>query len=184
MVASFALALGPDLAAGSKVGVYLDFEQRPSPAAADAMRQQAAEAMREIGFDIAWRLVSENRGNEAFEHLVVVRFVGTCAARGVLPPTRQVLVLGSTAVSDGQVLPYSRVLCDQVRRVLPDVEFAADRHSGDIELGRVLGRVLAHELYHVLFGTTHHSAEGLAKAVQSTDDLKSDDFSFTTVGKE
>lgn len=179
MVASFALALGTDLTAGSKVGVYLEFERRPSAEAMDAMRSQATEVMKQIGFDIAWRLVSENQGTEAFEHVVVVKFMGTCASRGVLRSTREVLVLGSTSVSDGEVLPYSKVLCDQVRRVLADVEFAADRHSGNVTLGHVLGRVVAHELYHVLLGTTHHAASGLAKAVQSTDDLKSDELSFT-----
>lgn len=180
LIASFALLLGPDLMAGTEVGVYLEFEQRPSPAVVDAMREQATAALKQIGFDIAWRLVSENHGNEAFERLVVVKFVGTCACRAVLRPTRDILVLGSTSVSGGRVLPYSQVQCDRVRRVMPDVEFASDRRIGDAALGRVLGRVLAHELYHVFLGTTHHSKSGLAKLIQSTDDLKSNDFSFTT----
>ena len=167
-----------NLTAGSTVGVYLDFEQNPSDIAAEAMRQEAGAALHSIGFDIAWRLVSENQGNEAFEHLVVVKLVGKCACERSLPSTRNVLVLGSTEVSGGEVLPYSQVRCDQVRRILPQVEFAADRQSGDAELGRALGRVLAHELYHVLLKTTHHSASGLAKAVQSTDDLRSNEFFF------
>jgi hypothetical protein len=183
MVAFFALALGPDLTAGSKVGVYLEFEQSPSQAAVDAMRRQATDVLKQIGFDLAWRLVSENRGDEPFEHLVVVRFVGRCASLGTLRPTQAILVLGSTLVSDGQVLPYSQVLCDQVRRVLPDVEFAVDRARGNLVLGRALGRVVAHELYHVLLGTTHHQAEGLAKGVQCASDLTSEDFSFEADSK-
>jgi hypothetical protein len=79
------------------------------------------------------------------------------------------------------VLPYSQVLCDQVRRVLPDVEFAVDRARGNLVLGRALGRVVAHELYHVLLGTTHHQSDGLAKGVQSPGDLTSADFSFETI---
>lgn len=170
--------LALDALAGSRVGVYLDFEQLPSDIAANAMREEAATALHSIGFDIAWRLVSENEGKEAFERLVVVKLVGKCACGRSLPATRRILVLGTTDVSNGKVLPYSKVRCDQVRRVLPQAEFAADRRSGNAALGRALGRVLAHELYHVLLGTTHHSASGLAKAVQSTDDLRSDVFSF------
>lgn len=166
--------------AGSQVGVYLEFEQPPSAMTADAMRQEAARALGQIGFDLAWRLVSENQGTEPFENLVVVKFSGKCASLGFLHPTREILVLGSTAVSHGRVLPYSQVRCDDVRRILPDIEFAADRKEGDTALGRALGRIVAHELYHVLTGTTHHASSGIAKAVQTTDDLKSDDFSFAS----
>jgi hypothetical protein len=178
------LALSAALRADSKVGVYLEFEQRPSPVAATAMRKEAAEALKQIGFSIAWREVSENQGNEPFENLAVVKLVGRCACQGYLRPTRAILVLGSTAVSGGQVLPYSDVRCDEVRRLLPDVEFAADRERGDAVLGRALGRVLAHELYHVLMGTTHHASSGIAKAVQSTDELKFDDFFFGPIDRE
>jgi hypothetical protein len=167
-----------DATAGSQVGVYLDFDQSPSAIAAEAMRQEAGAALHSIGFDIAWRLVSENQGNEAFERLVVVKLAGKCACERSLSSTRQIVVLGSTEVSGGEVLPYSQVRCDQVRRVLPQFEFAANRQSGDAALGRALGRVLAHELYHVLLGTTHHSASGLAKAIQSIEDLSADEFSF------
>jgi hypothetical protein len=166
------------------VGVYLEFEQRPSPVAMVAMRKEASRALKQIGYEIAWRLVTENQGNEAFENLVVVNLSGMCACQGLLRPTHDILVLGSTAVSNGQVLPHSQVRCDEVRRVLPQFEFAADRQHGDAALGRALGRVLAHELYHVLTGTTHHAASGIAKAVQSTDDLKSDDFSFAPMDRE
>ncbi len=121
---------------------------------------------------------SENQGNEPFDRLVVVKFTGTCACGGFLQPTREIVILGSTAVASGQVLPYSQIRCDQVRRLLPEVEFAPGRRRGDAALGRALGRVLAHELYHVLLGTTHHSASGIGEAIQSTEDLKSDEFSF------
>jgi hypothetical protein len=166
------------------VGVYLDFEQRPSPVAAAAMRKEAARALKQIGYEIAWRLVTENQGNEAFENLVVVKFTGKCACERRLRPTRDILVLGSTAVSNGKVLPESQVRCDEVRRLLPEYEFAPDVDRGDAALGRALARVLAHELYHVLMGTTHHAPSGIAAAVQSSDDLKSNEFSFGRLNRE
>jgi hypothetical protein len=170
----FALAL----IAASPVGVYLDFDEPPSAAAMDAMRKEASGVLDRVGIQIAWRLVSKNQGNEAFERLAVVKFTGKCASGGFLPATREILVLGTTAVASGQVLPYSQVRCDAVRRILPEIEFASDRILGDAALGRVLGRVVAHELYHVVLGTVHHTASGLAKGFQSTQDLTSDELPF------
>jgi hypothetical protein len=166
------------LRAGSPVGVYLEFDELPSKATLEAMQKEATGALQRVGIQIAWRFVSENQGNEAFERLVVVKFSGQCVCGHILPSTREILVLGTTAVVDGSVLPYSEVRCDAVRRLLPEVEYAPDRRVGDAALGRVLGRVLAHELYHAVLGTQHHGASGLAKGFQTTQELKSDEFPF------
>jgi hypothetical protein len=170
--------LAGGLMAASPVGVYLDFEEPASQAAMEAMRKEASAALDHVGIRIAWRLVSENQGNEPFERLVVVTLTGKCACGGFLKSTREILVLGTTAVDSGHVLPFSQVRCDAVRRLLPEVEYAADRRTGDAALGRVLGRVLAHELYHAVLGTIHHASSGLAKGFQSTEELKSDEISF------
>jgi hypothetical protein len=166
------------LIAASPVGVYLDFDEPPSAAAIDAMRQEAAAVLDRVGIEVAWRLVSQNHGNEPFERLAVVKFTGKCACGSFLPSTREILVLGTTAVASGRVLPYSQVRCDAVRRILPEIEFASDRRLGNAALGRVLGRVVAHELYHSVLGTVHHASSGLAKAFQSTQDLTSDQLPF------
>jgi hypothetical protein len=166
------------MAAASPVGVYLDFDENPSNVAVEAMRKEASSVLNRVGIKIEWRLVSENQGNEPFERLVVIKLTGGCASRGFLQATHEILVLGTTAVVDGRVLPYSQVRCDAVRRLLPDIEFASDRQHGDRALGRVLGRVLAHEVYHGVLGTPHHTASGLAKGFQTTDELKSDELSF------
>jgi hypothetical protein len=164
--------------AASPVGVYLEFDEPPSPTAVEAMRKEASGVLDRVGIQIAWRLVSENRGNEPFERLAVVRFTGKCACQGFLQATRDILVLGTTAVVDGHVLPYSQVRCDAVRRLLPDIEYGADRPTADATLGRVLARVLSHELYHALLGITHHGSSGLAKGFQSTEELKSGELAF------
>jgi hypothetical protein len=166
------------LSAASALGVYLDFEQPPSPAALNAMRKEAEGVLKRAGIRIAWRLVSENQGNEPFERLAVVRFTGKCACGSLLQSTREVLVLGTTEVVDGRVLPYSQVRCDSVRRLMPDIEYSSNRATGNAALGKVLARVLAHELYHSVLGTTHHTAAGLAKGFQSIEDLKSGEVGF------
>lgn len=166
------------LTAGSPVGVYLEFEVPPSATALEAMQNEASRLLEGVGTRIAWRLVSENQGNEAFERLVVVKLTGGCGCGGFLPATREILVLGTTAVADGKVLPYSQVRCDAVRRLLPEIEHASDRRQSDAVLGRVLGRILAHELYHALLGTVHHAPSGLAKGFHSTLELKSGELPF------
>ena len=119
------------------------------------------------------------KGNEPFARLVVVKFTGKCACGGFLHSTREILVSRHHRGGfDGRVLPYSQVRCDAVRRLLPEIEYAADRRVGGAALGRVLGRVLAHELYHAVLGTVHHSASGLAKGFQSSVELKSDEMAF------
>ena len=166
------------LFATSPVGVYLDFAAPPSTTAVDAMRKEAEAILNRVGIQIAWRLVSENQGNEPFERVVVVKFTGKCACEGFLQGTREILVLGTTAVVDGRVLPYSEVRCDAVRRVMPDIEHSAERRLGDAALGRVLARVLAHELYHALLGIARDGSSGLAKGFHSTEELKSDEVEF------
>jgi len=170
--------VAPALIAASPVGVYLDFDEPASAAAMEAMRREASGVLDRVGIEIAWRLVSQNQGNEPFERLAVVKFTGKCACEGLLAATREILVLGTTAVASGRVLPYSQVRCDAIRRILPKIEFASDRRLGDAALGRVLGRVLAHELYHAVLGTAHHAASGLARGFQSTQDLTSDELPF------
>jgi hypothetical protein len=64
--------------AASPVGVYLDFDEPPSNAAVEAMRKEASGVLDRVGIRIAWRLVSQNQGNEPFERLAVVKFTGKC----------------------------------------------------------------------------------------------------------
>lgn len=142
------------------------------------MRKEANAVLDHVGIKIAWRMVSENQGDEPFERLVVVKFTGKCASGGFLQGTRETLVLGTTAVVDGAVLPYSQVRCDAVRRVLPSIEYGAHGRAADNALGRVMARVLAHELYHALLGTVRHGSSGLAKGFQTTEELRSGEVAF------
>ena len=95
--------VAPALIAASPVGVYLDFDEPASAAAMEAMRREASGVLDRVGIEIAWRLVSQNQGNEPFERLAVVKFTGKCACEGLLAATREILVLGTTAVASGRV---------------------------------------------------------------------------------
>jgi hypothetical protein len=64
-------------------------------------------------------------------------------------------------VSDGVVLPFSEVVCDQVAASVRSAMFAGDYARSDQLLGRALGRVVAHELVHILSQSPAHSKSGV-----------------------
>jgi len=160
----------------TSVGIFVDFETQPAAMALQVMKKEAAGILRPSGIVLNWRDLSQNRGTESFAGLVVLHFRGKCqvqswAAESVAARPGETLALATTSVSEGKVLPYSEILCDQVRRTLPASAPGAAEHERQWQLGRALGRVVAHELYHVLGRTTGHASTGLAKARQSFTDL-------------
>src|SRR6185436_19151778 len=112
------------------------------------------------GMALDWRLLEENRGDEPADDIAVLRFKGTCQPESTLlhvdatPVGR--IVLASTKISDGHVLPFSEVECDQIRGFIEPVGTGTPPQRERI-LGRVLGRVVAHELFHLLARTAKHS---------------------------
>lgn len=170
------LLAAASLWASGSVSVYLDFAGTPSLVSMDAMKTEAANLMEPAGFRLAWRQLNTNHGTEGSERVVVVHLKGTCATGAAVETPRDEdpeIILGSTAVASGQVLPYSEIACDAVRRFLPETELPGSRADKDSAFGRALGRVLAHELYHALLRTTHHGRVGFAKAVQTPRELLS-----------
>jgi hypothetical protein len=164
------------LLAGDPVSVYLSFDGRPSLDALEAMKSEAAGLVERAGLTLDWRWLATNTGREGAHRLVVVHFTGSCASGVRLAPLKapsSVVTLASTAMESGRVLPYSEVRCDAVRRFLPQIESAVSRRERDLVLGVALGRVLAHELYHAVLRNSHHSYSGLAKAIQTPEELMS-----------
>jgi len=163
------------------VGVFMDFDSDSAPGAAslDIMKTEVEQLLKPSGVALDWRLVKENRGDHTFAGLVVLKFKGKCRVEGWNSPASdfgsqgEVTTLGATQVSDGKVLPYSEVECDQIRKALAYLPAGAGQKERQRALGLVMGRVVAHELYHVLASTTSHAAHGLAKASQSLEDLVS-----------
>ncbi|MDQ6699902.1 MAG: hypothetical protein M3Z36_06930, partial [Acidobacteriota bacterium] len=122
----------------------------------------------------AWRLLDEPRGNESFADLVVVRFKGACETAAAsyyseLGPYGEGAALALTRISDGHVLPFSEVRCDQIRHYIG---------PQDGVLGRAMGRVVAHELYHIFAGTAKHGSDGVAKSFHTRKELVGEDFAF------
>jgi hypothetical protein len=173
-------------AAQAPVGIFMVFESAPGNAAVDLMKTEVNQLLQPAGVDLNWKLAGENRGDQPFASLVVLKFKGSCKAEGWTVPQSdfgtagESHTLAATIVTHGRVMPYSEVQCDQIRQALAYLPRGADQKERQRALGLALGRVVAHELYHMLARTTAHAGHGLAKATQSLQDLVSErEIAFT-----
>jgi hypothetical protein len=147
----------------------------------DVLREEVARLMEPAGFTVEWRDISKRRAGEDFAHLATVDFRGTCSVTQAASPSAsipEVRSLASTAVVDGQVLPFSSVNCDALRKVLAPVFATAPRTDHPIVFGRAVARVLAHELFHMLAQTKSHGTHGVSKACFGIGDLTAERFNF------
>jgi len=86
--------------------------------------------------------------------------------------------LGSTKISNGQVLPFSELECDRIRRSIAPLAVGYSKEDRESLLGRAMGRVLAHELFHVFAKTEQHGQQGVTKTSYSRKDLVAGSFEF------
>jgi hypothetical protein len=160
------------------IGIFVQFENEPSPLSMREMKKEVAKLVKPTGLKLDWRLAADNRGTETFDQLLVLRFKGECQGENVpmFQPEDQLgtVALGTTEVSNGRILPYSEVQCDQIRKSVTRLAWTQRQFA----MGRALGRVVAHELYHVVTASAAHAASGLAKPVVSWDELTAGRFGF------
>jgi hypothetical protein len=162
--------------------VYLKGGGNSSPEVLGAMQRELTLLMQDAGYRLEVRRAEAPASGAGAEHLVVVDLRGSCVASGASPdPLPPTLILASSAVADGRVLPFSWVDCEALKRFLRPV-LANQTEAGQAALyGRSLGRLLAHEFYHVLARADDHTQAGVAKARFSTRDLLADHFEFEAV---
>ena len=181
---SFAAASAFGEGGALPVAVFTSFDGAHSPQAVEAMKQEVDSLIRPSGINLSWRALDAPRLDEAFSDLVVVKFHGKCNMEGIqllfseLGPDSEAGVLGSTKVSDGQVLPFSELECDRIRRSIAPLTIGNSPAEREALLGRAMGRVLAHELFHVFANTGQHGREGVAKTSHNRRDLVADRFEF------
>jgi hypothetical protein len=157
------------------VGVFLDFDSVPGKLSLEVMKKEVDALLKPSGVSLDWRLSEENHGDESFAGLVVLKFKGKCKVESWNPESvpGQTTALGTTAVSNGRILPFSEVKCDAVKEALSYLRPDANQGERQNAFGLAMGRVVAHEIYHVLARTGAHAAHGLAKAAESLQDLVS-----------
>jgi hypothetical protein len=163
------------------IGIFVQFENEPSPVSVREMKKEVAKLVKPAGFKLDWRFAAENPGNESFDQLLVLRFKGACQSENIpmIQPEDEpgAVAFGTTEVADGRILPYSEVRCDEVRKSVTRFGWTQRQFA----MGRALGRVVAHELYHVMSASAAHAASGLAKPVVSWDELTAGRFGFRPV---
>jgi len=166
--------------------VYVDAGANGPAPTLPVMRREAEKLMRTAGYRLEWRELHA-RNREAAPDLAVVSLSGACALPAV-PATSAValsddaaLRLASTMVSDGVVLPFSRIDCPALTNLLAPALAREAPGQRTYYYGRAMGRLLAHELYHVLAQTRDHAENGVGKPCFTAADLVSDRFEFESV---
>jgi hypothetical protein len=166
--------------ASSSLSVFLSNPGAASPAVTSSMRTELRELLRGSGFSFSWY----NGAGNVEGRLAVIRLQGACGSDAPNPlPLHQVFrdpeALGSTHVSNGEVLPFADIRCDHLRRFV--AQPLANAHAYEVReemLGRALARVIAHELFHILLRTKEHGRTGLARAGQTAAQLVAPRLNF------
>ncbi len=172
-------ALGETMGgSGAPLRIYTDFRSQPARNIEDSLHSELAALVSPIGLRLEWRALSAPRFGEASAALVVVGFLGSCDVSGLQPEHIDLGALAWTHISDGVILPFVDVDCNQLRQLLQSrlVRIRADLREH--LFGRALARVLGHELYHVFAETRHHANSGVAQPVFTAAELLSEKFDF------
>jgi hypothetical protein len=172
---------GADSGLSISAVLYTNFRMEPPPAIMRAIQDELESIISPMGFQIEWRSISEGSRYTDAAKIAVVTFKGRCDVTANSPTFRRGGVLGLTHISNGVILPFSDVDCDEIRGFLQRDLWTRDPNTRPNVFGRAVARVLAHELYHVFAKTTRHGSCGLGKSAYSTADLLSERFQFEKV---
>ena len=147
---------------GRTLALYLKHPERLNRESAQAMRSELNRLLAPAGIGVVWKDFADRKAGEDFDVVAVGSIEGSCA------PGEANLIgglgLADAAVSADGVLPYFKVDCTRLMRMLGN-------ESSPSKAGRALARVIGHELYHILARTSEHPSAGLAKAAFSVNDL-------------
>jgi hypothetical protein len=161
-----------------RIGIFLNFDREPVPAAIEEMEREVGLLLAETGARFSWLMLNKDPRSQTFDDLAVLRFRGNCymPARGALTIDGAKLTLGATEVTSGLVTSYSDVECDQITACIASLLQSSCEPDRQVAFRRALGRVVAHELYHILARTKKHTQTGISRSVQSPFDLIKDHF--------
>src|SRR5687767_12017575 len=175
----FSLHLG---AQSRSLALYAGDASGLDPIAIQSARHELQRLLDPAAIKMLWKTLDTRKAGEQFDQIVVMSFDGSCA-EPVAPSSFRVspdvtYSLADSAVSEGRVLPFVRVDCGYLARMLaPSLRGLSSKERESV-FGRALGRVVAHEIYHIMAETTRHQVRGVAKAEFSVRDLTAEDFEF------
>jgi hypothetical protein len=154
--------------------------EHPLPAATEAeMHREMDKLMLQASIRVEWKQLSDFSVGTEVHDLVLVKFRGNCR----IQPTPMFLVdergpMAFTHTSDGEVLPFSEVLCDRVGVAAQSAMEVGEIGRRDELLGRALARVVAHELYHIKGKCNDHGRSGVARKALTGRELIAGTFDF------
>ena len=145
-----------------------------------SMKAEILKDMQATGYSVDFKLREEITPEASFEDLIVVRLKGRCQMDNspALLDERGPSALAYTHSSQGEILPFSEVLCDRLRGSIRAAMWGDDFKRGNFLLGRAIGRVLSHEFFHILGNTSGHGKDGLAKRTLSPNQLIAEQLRF------
>jgi hypothetical protein len=172
--------------AAPPIEIVFDFKTTPEPAVVNVMKSEIREILQPAELNLTFQGLGDSASIESFRKIVLVRFQGACHSGWSVTPIQLAQpalldypALGRTEVSEGRVMPFVHIFCNEVRAFVPSVSRTPQKMYG-----RALGRVVAHELYHALLSTVEHAHGGIAGAVQSARDLTREKLSLDPVSLE
>jgi hypothetical protein len=147
------------------------------------MRRELNTLLQKSSIQVEWRLREEMKDGTEVSDLILVKFRGNCRMQ-----TEPVLLdergpLAFTHTTDGEVLPFSEVLCDKVRVAARSAMHGGQLARGNALMGRAMARVLAHEIYHIAGNTMGHTKEGVSKRSLTGAQLIADRIDFDELGE-
>lgn len=173
VLATLLAALAATEVSAAELTVLLDFEaahrqtrELMAPKAMAAMKDEINTLLTgrtAKPVQVSLRLRSDMKPRENFDDVVLVKMKGTCKMENFAPLLDERGPYAWTHTVDGEILPFSEVACDRVRRAVSEALWGGERKQRDTLFGRALGRVVAHELMHILNREADHEHSGVFK---------------------
>jgi hypothetical protein len=145
------------------------------------MQREVKTLMGTAGYRVEWRDSAASKGDVADASVVVLQLRGSCQAPenpANVEPLGKSVSLASSAVVDGEVLPFSWLQCETLTRLLAPSLAKEPGGKRDYLYGRAMGRLVAHELLHVLTNHRGHDEAGVGKPSFSAKDVLAERFQF------
>ncbi|MBI4893860.1 MAG: hypothetical protein HY821_24805 [Acidobacteria bacterium] len=162
----------------SPLTVVVDSEKPLPSAALQELQAELDLLMKQGNRQVEWKTLGEMQSGTEASDLVVVRFRGNCRMEPFPVPLDERGPLALTHTADGEVLPFSEVLCDRVQAAARKAMHGGQFREGDKLMGRAMARVLAHEIWHIAGNTHGHGDEGVARRGLSGRQLIADRLQF------
>lgn len=169
----------------SVLAVYLTAGSAEPSAPLENMKRELSGIMQAAGYRVIYGDPRTPDKNGQVSSLVVLELHGSCGMPAGNYRVERAVASGAslaeTAVSEGVVLPFSRIDCAVLTRLIGPALSEEAGAQRDYLYGRAMARVAAHEVYHVVMGSRDHGRDGVAKPSFSVANLLDEGFDFDRV---